>query len=527
MKRILLAVSLLANLTWAIPFAEAQNVTCSDRPSADNSNACANTRFVQSHSGGGGGSPGGLNLQVQYNNAGSFGGLTDTQVTARINAFTTTLNGSVPAPSSVLGRFLGDNGAWQFVVGNAPIGSIIPWAGATVPASYLLTYGQAVSRSTYADLLTAITFQFNANCTSGSPNITVASSVSDRVPVGAPIEASACFVAGTTVLSKSPGVLTMNHNATATTLGAFVIFPWGNGDGSTTFNVPDLQGRTAVGRDNMSGSAAGRLTTAFYGASPDSVNVGGGSQSRGLVTANLPPYTPSGTVSGVGTITQSQFNIASCNPCTILYATTGDIPTPAGVPWSGSFTGTAQGGTSTAFGIIQPSLTIDYIIKALPDNTVAGTGLVVGATTISGGSTTNILYNNAGVLGEYSLASAAEYLAGTANKIVQAGVIYQAETTTTYGTTTTFDFSTFINTKVTLTGNITTQTLSNVMAGKAGNITFIQDSGGNHTTVWNSIFKFAGGTTPTLSVAANAIDVLAYSCRTTTFCTASLLKDVK
>jgi len=133
--------------------------------------------------------------------------------------------------------------------------------------------------------------------------------------------------------------------------------------------------------------------------------------------------------------------------------------------------------------------------------------------------------------GAYSFsaaASGAQYLAGTATNVpVEPSVIYQAETTTTFGATTTFDFATFINTAVTLTGNITTQTLSNVAAGKAGTITFIQDGTGGRTTVWNSVFKFAGGTTPTLSTAINAIDVLSYSCRSTTVCVASLLKDVR
>lgn len=126
-----------------------------------------------------------------------------------------------------------------------------------------------------------------------------------------------------------------------------------------------------------------------------------------------------------------------------------------------------------------------------------------------------------------ALATASEYAAGTASKLVQASVIYPAETTTTFGATTTFDFSTFINTAVTLTGNITTQTLTNVQAGKAGTIVFIQDGTGSRTTVWNSIFKFAGGATPTLSTAAGAIDVLSYSCRSATNCPASLIKDVK
>ena len=36
---------------------------------------------------------------------------------------------------------------------------------------------------------------------------------------------------------------------------------WGTGDGSTTFNVPDLRGRVLAGLDNMGGSNANRMST--------------------------------------------------------------------------------------------------------------------------------------------------------------------------------------------------------------------------------------------------------------------------
>lgn len=124
-------------------------------------------------------------------------------------------------------------------------------------------------------------------------------------------------------------------------------------------------------------------------------------------------------------------------------------------------------------------------------------------------------------------ASSSNYFAGTSNKVPTTDVIYTSEVTVTYGATTTFDFSTFINSSVTLTGNITTMTFSNVIAGKAGSIRFIQDGTGSRTTVWNSILKWAGGNAPTLSTAANAVDVLNYNCLTTTFCQAALVKDVK
>ena len=125
-----------------------------------------------------------------------------------------------------------------------------------------------------------------------------------------------------------------------------------------------------------------------------------------------------------------------------------------------------------------------------------------------------------------TFATLAQYLAGTPSLIpIAPATIYSAEVPVTFGTTTTFDFSTFINASVTLTGNITTQTLANVIAGKAGMITFIQDATGSRTTVWNTIFKFSGGP-PALSTAPSAVDVLSYSCRSATFCVASLQSSV-
>jgi len=124
-------------------------------------------------------------------------------------------------------------------------------------------------------------------------------------------------------------------------------------------------------------------------------------------------------------------------------------------------------------------------------------------------------------------ATAAQYYAGVvASTPIAPSVIYPTEVAVTFGATTTFDFSTFINASVTLTGNITTMSVANVTAGKAGTVAFIQDGTGGRTTVFNSIFKFSGGT-PSLSSTASAVDVLSYSCRSATFCVATLLKGVQ
>lgn len=49
------------------------------------------------------------------------------------------------------------------------------------------------------------------------------------------------------------------------TLFAAIGTTWGAGDGSTTFNVPDMRGRVPAGRDDMGGTAASRLNVTLTG----------------------------------------------------------------------------------------------------------------------------------------------------------------------------------------------------------------------------------------------------------------------
>lgn len=60
---------------------------------------------------------------------------------------------------------------------------------------------------------------------------------------------------------------------------------YGAGDGSTTFNVPDLRGRVVAGVDNMGGSDAGRLDWA------NTLGTFGGAQTHTLTTAEMPSHT--------------------------------------------------------------------------------------------------------------------------------------------------------------------------------------------------------------------------------------------
>jgi len=61
---------------------------------------------------------------------------------------------------------------------------------------------------------------------------------------------------------------------------------FGSGDGTTTFNVPDLRGRMIIAPDNMGGSAAGRVTTG----SASTLGGTGGVEKITLSEANLPAH---------------------------------------------------------------------------------------------------------------------------------------------------------------------------------------------------------------------------------------------
>ena len=72
------------------------------------------------------------------------------------------------------------------------------------------------------------------------------------------------------------------------------------------------------------------------------------------------------------------------------------------------------------------------------------------------------------------------------------------------------DLSLGNNFAIQLGGNRTLGAPTNVTAGQSGVIVISQDSSGSRTLAYNSIFKFAGGTAPTLTTTASAVDVLAY-----------------
>lgn len=151
---------------------------------------------------------------------------------------------------------------------------------------------------------------------------------------------------------------------TYSVLFAMTSTTFGVGDGSTTFNLPDIRGRVVAGKDDMGGSSANRLTNADDGLNGDTLGATGGGETQTLVTGNLPAYTPSGTVSS--SVSGGIYGGNVGGGASI--GTGGATPTVQGnvaIAVSSTFSGTAQGGTSTAFGIIQPTIILNKIMRII------------------------------------------------------------------------------------------------------------------------------------------------------------------
>jgi hypothetical protein len=89
-------------------------------------------------------------------------------------------------------------------------------------------------------------------------------------------------------------------------------------------------------------------------------------------------------------------------------------------------------------------------------------------------------------------------------------------TTLTSATTITPNFADSNNFTVTLGHNATIANPTNLTAGQSGSIFLVQDGTGSRTAAWGSYWDFAGGTAPTLTTTASAVDRIDYIVRSST-----------
>lgn len=134
---------------------------------------------------------------------------------------------------------------------------------------------------------------------------------------------------------------------------------YGAGDGSTTFNVPDKRGRASLGKDNMGGTPANRVTNAVSGITATTLGAVGGDQRlhahNHTTTVNDPGHSHSlPSYSNANSGTQVEDANTSGSPQS---AVTGSAATGITVDVVTSGAGTAQN--------VQPSIVGNYIIRVL------------------------------------------------------------------------------------------------------------------------------------------------------------------
>lgn len=96
----------------------------------------------------------------------------------------------------------------------------------------------------------------------------------------------------------------------------------------------------------------------------------------------------------------------------------------------------------------------------------------------------------------------------------------------TDGATITPDFSAANNFSVTLGGNRTLANPTNVVAGQSGVIFISQDGTGGRTLSFGANWDFSGGTAPTVTSTASAVDCLVYAVRSSTSIHAQLITNL-
>ena len=210
--------------------------------------------------------------------------LTDFKTYMNTSGNILTINGlTYPIADGTAGQFMTTDGAGTLSFASQSLpnvfssGMIMPFAGSVAPADWLPCFGQAVSRTTYADLFTAL------------------------------------------------GVV------------------YGAGDGSTTFNLPDLRGRVIAGQDDMGGTSADRLTAQTGGIDGDTLGAVGGTEAHTLALTEMPnSFYYNSNLSHVTLDNYANFNDT---------ARVSDV-----------ITHTTQGG-GNAHNNIQPTLILNYIIK--------------------------------------------------------------------------------------------------------------------------------------------------------------------
>lgn len=144
---------------------------------------------------------------------------------------------------------------------------------------------------------------------------------------------------------------------------------FGSGNGSTTFNVPDLRGRAPIGKDDLGGSAASRITSGNAGFSGATLGAAGGDERLHGHTHTGPSHTHTGPSHTHATGGYSSFIMSGGTDYGVAagldfgFSNLGNTAA-SGTGATGSSgtgaTGSTGGGNTQN---VQPSIVVAYIIK--------------------------------------------------------------------------------------------------------------------------------------------------------------------
>jgi len=130
-------------------------------------------------------------------------------------------------------------------------------------------------------------------------------------------------------------------------------------------------------------------------------------------------------------------------------------------------------------------------------------GLKLGGTLVTASATEVNLLDGKTAIGDTLLGTAQTFTAGQRGEI----------TTLSPGATVTIDMADSNNFTLTLDQATAMANPSNDTAGQSGSIFMIQDGTGSRTASWGTDWEFAGGTAPTLTTTASAVDRVDYVIR--------------
>lgn len=220
------------------------------------------------------------------------------------------------------------------------------------------------------------------------------------------------------------------------------------------------------------------------------------------------------TISTAGKVANSATTATNANTASAIVARDASGNFSAGTI-SAALTGNAS--TATALATARNIQGVAFDGTANITVVTAGSGISVTGTAVANTGVLSV-NSNTGAITNVAVTNAAQSFSAAQRGSVVA---------LTDGATITPDFAAGNNFSVTLGGNRTLANPSNLTAGQSGTIVITQDGTGSRTLAYGSNWKFPGGTAPTLTTTASAVDVIAYYVESATRITARLISDVK